>query len=74
MTVICNEEGKIDDLPYNCTILGEDFMGEILFVGIKEDVFDDCPADEQAMRTLFPQLWGAVQIGEKGNEEQRKQI
>lgn len=57
MVVVCNEEGKLEGLPYNCTIAGEEFVGKILIVGQKEDEFDDCSADEQTMRELFPQLW-----------------
>ena len=42
--VICNEEGRILDLPYNVTFLGHRFCGPILIVGIKGDDFTDCPA------------------------------
>ena len=42
--VICNEEGRILDLPYNVTFLGHRFCGPILFVGTKDGEFTDCPA------------------------------
>lgn len=42
--VICNEEGRILDLPYNVTFLGHRFCGPILIVGVKGDEFTDCPA------------------------------
>ena len=44
VTVICNEEGRILDLPYNVTFVGHRFCGPILIVGIKGEEFTDCPA------------------------------
>ena len=44
VTVICNEEGRILDLPYNVTFVGHRFCGPILIVGVKGDDFTDCPA------------------------------
>ena len=37
--VICNEEGMINGLPYNCSFCGADFFGPIMVVGIKRDEF-----------------------------------
>lgn len=37
--VICNEEGRLQRLPYNCTLLGVDFFGTVLIVGVKGDEF-----------------------------------
>ena len=43
LVIICNEEGRLINLPYNCTIAGGvDFVGTILFVGKKLDRFCDC--------------------------------
>ena len=40
--VICNEEGCIQSLPYNCTLLGDiDLYGTILIAGMKDDEFTD---------------------------------
>lgn len=40
--VICNEEGRIQSLPYNCTLLGDiDLYGTILIAGMKDDEFTD---------------------------------
>ena len=40
--VICNEEGCIQSLPYNCTLLGDiDLYGTILIAGMKDDKFTD---------------------------------
>ena len=40
--VICNEEGCIQSLPYNCTLVGDiDLYGTILIAGMKDDEFTD---------------------------------
>ena len=41
--VICNEEGKIMNLPLNCSCFGETFVGDILVVGVDGDEFVDVP-------------------------------
>lgn len=43
LVIICNEEGRIRDLPYNCTILGADFFGTILLAGINGEEFGNVP-------------------------------
>lgn len=50
--VICNEEGRLRELPYNCNILGYDFFGDILIVGVKEEDFDDLPPFLQNVKHL----------------------
>lgn len=55
--IICNEEGRLMGLPHNCNICGVDFVGTIIFAGVKGDNFVDFPADYQAAKKLFPQLW-----------------
>ena len=35
--IICNEEGRLLGLPYNCRFLGVDFVGPILVVGVAGD-------------------------------------
>ncbi len=52
--IICNEEGKLRGLPYNCTIFGEDFVGTILIAGVDGEEFGDL-TDEQ-VKTLKPML------------------
>lgn len=42
-TVICNEEGRIKDLPENVQIAGVDFVGPVLLVGVDRDEFTDVP-------------------------------
>ena len=42
LAILCDEEGKIKDKPYNCTMCGQDFHGDICFVGIDGENFTDC--------------------------------
>lgn len=37
IVVICNEEGRIRHLPYNCTFCGHQFYGTIVFCGVDDD-------------------------------------
>lgn len=39
--IICNEEGLLHDLPYNCEVVGHKFFGTILFIGVDGAEFDD---------------------------------
>ena len=55
--VICNEEGAIDDMPYNCTLCGVQLFGPLIFAGVKEDEFSDIPTSFEAFKRLFPNLW-----------------
>ena len=51
VVVICNEEWRIQELPYNCEIRGRDLMGEftvdfggeVVVVGTEGDEFVDLP-------------------------------
>ncbi len=44
LVIICNEEGRLIGLPYNCTVLGFDFVGTIIIAGRKRDKFTSTPA------------------------------
>lgn len=57
MAVICNEEGILWNLPYNCRVDNCDYVGTILFVGVKGDEFCDIPVDFQEFKRMFPELW-----------------
>lgn len=46
LVVVCNEEGMINDLPFNTKLCGHYFFGTIALVGIKDDEFADCPQIE----------------------------
>ncbi len=39
--IICNEEGRLQGLPYNLTFGEIPFVGTILFVGVAGDEFAD---------------------------------
>lgn len=66
-TIICNEEGLINDLPFNCTLLGNYFFGTLIFAGVKNDEFVDVPISFQKFKKLFPQLWNV-----KGEQFQKQ--
>ena len=39
VAIICNEEGRLQGLPYNLTFCGVSFIGTILVVGVAGDAF-----------------------------------
>ena len=41
--ILCDEEGRIKDLPFNVELMGIQFFGPILFVGVNGDEFCDFP-------------------------------
>lgn len=43
VVIVCNEEGKLRRLPYNCTIAGEPFVGTIFACGVDGEEFADMP-------------------------------
>ena len=49
--IICNEEGRLQGLPYNLTFCGILFVGTILFVGVAGDEFVDL--SECQVRTIM---------------------
>lgn len=57
IVIICNEEGRIMGLPYNCEVYGIDFCGDIIFAGIDGEEFADCPLDVMDMKAEFPELF-----------------
>ena len=52
--IICNEEGKLRGLPYNCTVCDEHFVGNIILAGTKGDEFADIPYSEETLQKMFP--------------------
>ena len=50
--VICNEEGVLLGMPYNCRFFGVDFVGTILVVGRDRDEFCDVPEADFLMYHL----------------------
>ena len=57
LVVVCNEEGRLMNLPANCNISGIDFVGDIMFCGVKDDEFCDIPCDFQNFKLVFSSLW-----------------
>lgn len=57
LVIICNEEGRLMGLPYNCTICGVSFVGDIILAGVKGEEFADLPVDYKRMKELFGWLW-----------------
>lgn len=45
VAIVCNEEGRLMNLPYNCTICGISFCGDILIVGSEGEEFCDLGED-----------------------------
>ena len=57
MAILCNEEGRLLGLPHNCEVCGVDFVGDIVFVGVKGEEFADLPLSYGQMKLLFRGLW-----------------
>lgn len=60
--VVCNEEGKLKGMDYNCTIWGEDFVGDIFFCGVDGEDFVDIPFDMKTMKKILPMLFQEVAV------------
>ena len=57
LVIICNEEGRLKGLEYNCTICGLDLVGTIIICGTDGENFTDLPVSYSEMKKLFPSLW-----------------
>lgn len=51
--MICNEEGLILNLPYNCTVLGMPVFGTIIFAGTRDENYTDSNMDIKLVRGLM---------------------
>ena len=45
VVLLCNEEGAINGMPFNCRVLGMYLFGPIVLVGVDGEEFADLPAD-----------------------------
>lgn len=54
LVIICNEEGRIMDLPDNCTLYGFNFVGPIIIAGVDGCEFADVP--DRTMELLFGEI------------------
>lgn len=52
VVIICNEEGRLCGLSYNCRFVGVDFVCTILVVGRNKDEFCDVPEADFLMYHL----------------------
>ena len=52
LVIICNEEGRIRQMPYNCHVF-TDWVGPIAFVGCKGDEFCDVPLTLEDVHTMY---------------------
>ena len=53
IVIVCNEEGRLRHLPYCCTILGTDYVGNILICGVEGDEFVDIPLTMQEVKMIM---------------------
>lgn len=61
MVLICNEEGRIQNLPFNCKVGPSSFVGTIIFAGIDEDRFADIPISFTEFKQIYPQMFVEVE-------------
>lgn len=47
--ILCDEEGRLKGAAHNTTILGVDFVGTILMVGVAGEEFTDLTEQQEAM-------------------------
>lgn len=57
LVIICNEEGRLMNLPHNCDICGIDFVGTIILAGVAGEEFADLPGDMASWKNIFRSLW-----------------
>lgn len=55
--IVCNEEGRLLNLPFNCQLCGKNFVGPILIVGVNGDEFTDLYRPECCARLFFGEGW-----------------
>lgn len=58
--LVCDEDGRLKDLPYNTTIAGTKYVGPVFFVGIQDDRYGE---------TEFCDAPGFIQACLEGKEE-----
>ena len=49
LAIVCNEEGRLLGLPHNVNLLGVDFVGPIVFVGVVRDRFMSVPRSAERL-------------------------
>ena len=57
--ILCNEEGLLRGMPYNCRLFGHVFVGPVLVVGEKGKEFTDLKNAEASLKTFNWMVGGA---------------
>ena len=57
LVIICNEEGLLRGLPYNCTVRGCALHGTIILCGVDGDEFADLPSGWGDLKKILPAMW-----------------
>lgn len=53
LVIVCNEEGRLRGLPYNCNLFGADFVGPIVIAECKGDEFSSLPSFYEELKLRF---------------------
>ena len=53
VVILCDEEGRLKGKPYNCTVNGISFVGDIIVVGTKGEEFTQCPIALEDWKEVF---------------------
>lgn len=51
--IVCNENGRLLNLPFNCKLCSRVFVGPVLIVGVNGDEFTDLYRPECVARIFF---------------------
>ena len=57
IVIICNEEGRLRNMPFNFRMMIGDIVGPVVICGRNGDEFGDLPYSFDDMKKLMPQLW-----------------
>lgn len=53
VVILCNEEGRLNGMPYNCTICGMTFFGTLIFIGTDGEEFANIPISYREYKRIF---------------------
>ena len=53
IVILCNEEGMIQNLPFNCNLCRHRFYGDLIFIGIDGEEFADIPISFKDFKRIF---------------------
>lgn len=56
LVILCDEEGLLKGLPYNCEICGAMFLGPILICGVAGEELADLRLSPEAAMVVFPEM------------------